>query len=465
MGRCPVYPKPSKTRSRGLMTFIRKRRSWLDSLYERSYSMKMGELRLPALKLFMPNQPELVKRIMLDEVAQFPKHSLLHEQLEPLLGDSIFTTNGDVWRRQRDMLDVAFGNREVERVFPAMQACAAKMFSRIEARGDLSEQAFDIEQEMTLVTADVIFRTIMSTELDASEAAKVLDAFERFQKRSPRYALLRMFGVPRGRFLGFLDRKRVRDAKTVRHYIHRAIGARYDAFQDKGEDDFGDILSQILKAKDQSGSGFTLDETVDQVAMLFLAGHETSASALSWSIYLLALYPEWQTKIRAEFAGLGSYTDWKVTDVKGFSTARLVFMEALRLYPPVGFFMREAGSDTQMRDKQIEKESLLVVSPWLLQRHTELWDEPKQFCPMRFSAQSQREGAVPKNGYIPFGLGPRVCIGAAFALQEATLLLCALLQRYEFGLKEGFDPDPVGRLTVRSENGIWVYLNKLKRTE
>lgn len=463
MSRCPVFPKPRKNQRSGVLAFMAKRRSWLDGLYERSYRMKMGEVELPAVHLFMPNQPELVQKILVDEASEFPKHALLDEQLRPLLGDSIFNTNGAVWQRQRDMLDVAFDNRQVERVFEPMQVAAERMLERIDASIAASESGvIDIDPEMTLVTADIIFRTIMSTELDAHEAQDVLEAFERYQARSPRFALLRMFGVPQGALLRFLDRKRARDAEIIRHYIHRAIERRYRQFLRDGEDSTGDILAQILNARDAKGEGFSLEEVVDQVSMLFLAGHETSASAMTWTLYLLALHPEWQGAIRDELSSLGERSDWSIKGLKRCNKLRMVFMEALRLYPPVGFFMRETTKDEVMRDKKLKKGSLVVIAPWLLQRHKDLWNEPEQFCPMRFD--SKAEGRLPKYAYLPFGVGPRVCIGAAFAMQEAMLLLATLVKQYAFSLEEGFEPDPVGRLTIRSDNGLRLLISPCKES-
>ena len=460
--QCPVYPKPMKKKASMLFFFFKKRYSWLDGLYERSYFMKMGKVKLPGITLFMPNQPDLVKTILIDEVNNYPKHRILGDMLRPLLGDSIFTTSGEQWRKQRDMLDIGFDNAQVERVFDRMQEAVKRLLSKLNQYPE--GEPFNIDTEMTLVTADIIFRTILSADLDEQEALAVIKAFSHYQETSPKLALLWMFNTPNNIVARWLDRKRQRDAKIIRDSIASKILPRYRNFIATGTDSHQDILNSILQAKDpQTNEPFSFEEILNQVSMLFLAGHETSASALTWSLYLLAINPEIQQELREEvMAVLDSDKDSLLTlaQVKKLSMVRKVFMEALRLYPPVGFFVRENIEATQLLDKKIPKQSAILVSPWLLHRHTELWDDPEQFCPMRFDAKASGK-PVPKNAYIPFGAGQRVCIGSAFAVQEAVLVLGEFVKQYRITLAAGFVPKPVGRITIRSDNGMSVVLSKL----
>jgi cytochrome P450 len=437
--------------------FFRKRRSWLDGLYARSYRMKMGEVRLPGLHLYMVNEPEQVKKVMMTDVEHFPKHEMLGKILEPLLGESIFTTNGEQWRKQRDMLDIAFNSAQVERVYDRMQEATQRMLNRFASYQ--AGSVVNVDPEMTLVTADIIFRAIMSADLNTAEGLEVMQAFERFQAASPKLALLKMFKLPDSWLLRWADRKRVRDAKTIRASLERVIRKRYEAYILLGKDEHDDILSQILAAKDpDTGASFSFDEIVDQVAMLFLAGHETSASALTWTLYLLAISPEIQEAAAQEVLSVvdeGQMTS--LSQAKQLSLVRRIFMEAMRLYPPVGFLARETTQVVDLKRKQIPAGASVVVAPWLLHRHEELWDDPHAFCPMRFDPKFPGKG-VPKHAYLPYGAGERRCIGAAFANQEAQLILAELLRAYRFSLAPNFEPDPVGRLTIRSENGMMLIL-------
>lgn len=455
MSGCPVFPKPLKGKASIWRLFFKKRRSWMDGLYDRSYRMKMGEVSLPGLHLYMVNQPDLVRRIMVSEYAEYPKHRMMGDILEPLLGESIFTTNGAQWKKQRDMLNPSFEMARVQHVFSLMQDAVGAMVRRLQAR-DLSKD-IDIDDEMTLVTADIIFRTILSVSIDSAEAKKIFDAFVLFQRESPRAALQRVFNFPSWWPFGRAQEKaRLAAGQEIRAAIARVIRPRYDA-PDAAEAQ--DILSSLLKAVDpDTGARFSFDEIVDQVCMLFLAGHETSASALTWSLYLLAEAPEVQEAAYREVAGILSTEVPSVSAVKKMSLVRDVFREALRLYPPVGFFARECAHASEMRDKKMPEGSLVVVAPWLIHRHEEYWDNPHGFDPARFEKGQQKMPL--KDVYLPFGMGPRICIGLAFAMQEAGLILSSLLRDYKFTLAPDFVPEPVGRITIRSENGMRLVLTK-----
>ncbi|OXY82127.1 cytochrome P450 [Oceanimonas doudoroffii] len=459
---CPVFPKPAKSKASLWKVFFTKRHSWLDALYERSYGMKMGEYKLPGLTLYMVNQPELVRKVMVQNMADFPKHAMLGDILEPLLGESIFTTNGEQWQKQRDMLDPAFKHARVQQVFGLMQHAVADMLARLEAH----QPGQDIDPEMTFVTADIIFRTIMSASLDAEQANRILDAFVRFQAESPRLALRKMFKLPGFLQRGASERKRLAAAKEIRTTIEDIIRPRYRQAeaaragcpQSQTElENQQDILSSLLLAKDAStGQPFGFDEIVDQISMLFLAGHETTASSLTWSLYLLATHPHIQQDAYEEVTRVLAAQPMGVEALRKMVLVRDVFREALRLYPPVGFFARECAHASEMRDKKMKAGSSVMVSPWLIHRHTDYWHEPHRFDPYRFTSKQLKTPL--SKAYLPFGAGPRVCIGAAFAQQESSLILASILQHYHLSLPDGFKPRPVGRLTIRSDNGLRLIL-------
>ncbi|MEO5671045.1 MAG: cytochrome P450, partial [Ramlibacter sp.] len=190
---CPAYPKPRRSRASTLLMFFSARKSWMDALYERSYSMQMGEVHIPGLDMYMVNEPALVRRVMTDQAADFPKSALLGEALEPLLGESIFTTNGDQWRRQRQMMDPAFAQARLNVAFPVMREAAQDLLARLAKIESGTEH--DVEVEMTHVTADIIFRTIFSVPMEGPDAHRVFDAFARYQAMAPRLMLPALFGM------------------------------------------------------------------------------------------------------------------------------------------------------------------------------------------------------------------------------------------------------------------------------
>jgi len=451
---CPAYPTPRKHKASGLLMFFSARRSWLDALYERSYRMQMGEIHLPGLDLYMVNEPTLVRQVLANADDNFPKSALLGEALQPLLGESIFTTNGAQWQRQRDMMEPAFAQARLNVAFPVMREATDAMLARLAALPDGVEH--DLEIEMTHVTADIIFRTIFSEPMTGPDAHRVFDAFSRFQAQVPRLMLPSLYGKRWLRWPWDAWRSR-RAAREIRGLLEHLVRPRFDAHRAGCPAARQDILAAFLDARDrESGEPFSFEALVDQVAMLFLAGHETSASALTWATHLLAQSPEVQARVHAEVkAQLGEGAP-ELGDMKALPLTRNVFRETLRLFPPVGFMARQTAGACPMRKKQVPAGATVVVAPWLIHRHRDLWPEPDAFNPDRYDGEASREAL--KQAYLPFGMGPRVCMGAAFALQEATLILAQLVRRYRLDAVPGHVPQPVGRLTIRSANGVRLRL-------
>jgi cytochrome P450 len=429
--------------------FLRSRHCSLASLMDVSYSMHMGEVGLPHKRIYIANQPDLVQRILVDEAENFPKSGIIADMLDLLMGDSIFVSNGAVWKRQRRMMNPAFEAARIKIVFDLMMQAVDALVARIDALAG-GEVAIDVE--MTHVTADIIFRTIFSKPLTAEEARLIYDAFIRFQETAFAHGMTRTVGFP-SLFTYFRQRRAKVAAADIRGVLDPLVKARYDSFHKGEPQSHQDILQALIAIKDaETGTHFDLRELCEQVSMLFLAGHETSASALSWALYLLAMDQEVQERLHREtIAVLGSRPP-QFSDMKKLSFTRNVFSEALRLYPPVAFLPRSAACPVHMRDKDIKAGSMITVSPWLIQRHRRYWREPDSFDPGRFDRDDTVEAQ--RTAYLPFSKGARVCLGAAFALQEGTLILANLARRFKFDPVPGFVPKPIGRLTVRSENGI-----------
>lgn len=445
MNKTPVFPRPAKSKASAFAMFILKRSSWLEGLYERSYKMKMGEVKGFGSTIYMVNEPHLVKKILVEEWQNYPKHSALSDVLLPLLGESIFTTNGAQWRKQRDMLEPSFANARIQTVFSLMQDAATALTEQ------LHEGEIDVDPHMTHVTADIIFRTIFSTPLKKKDADIIFEAFTQYQFESPKRIMGKLFNIPDFLFKFWGESKRQKSAKIIREKIASLIKPRYDNHDTSKQD----ILGTILEARDkETGKRFSFEEILNQICMLFLAGHETSASSLMWALYLLSLDKVVQQQCYEEVRG----QNINFAALRSFDAIKNVFREALRLYPPVGFYMREAKCPVTMRDKKIPKGGAILIAPWLIQRHEEYWEKPNEFCPARFDDEGSKQSI--REAYLPFSQGARVCIGAAFALQEATLILSTILQEYEILPHPNFEPKPVGRLTIRSDNGMRLIFKK-----
>lgn len=450
MGVCPFHPKPHNSKAGLITTFLLKRRSWLDGLYAKSYKMRAGRVKMPGFDLFVVNDPKEVRKIMVDNVKEFPKSDMLHELLKPLLGVSIFTTNGEVWKKQRELLRPSFEMTRISKVFDLMSSAAADMMERFRKYPDGS--IVEVDEHMTFVTADVIFRTIMSSKLDEIKGKEILHAFVTFQEETARTAIRKFFCLPDwlSNILG--ENKRMKAGAIIRKSLSDIIKPRYDSYKN---DNYSDILSSLLHTVDaSSGERFSFEEILDQVSMLFLAGHETTASSLTWTLYCLSLDQDAQQKAYNEIISINKDGKFSINDIKNMKYLTNVFKEALRLYPPVGFFARQSKGEAKIRDKVLQKGSGVVVAPWLIHRHDDFWEAPHEFRPDRHNE------SIPKEKYMPFGLGERICIGQGFAMQEAIIILANILREFKLELKDGFVPDVVGRLTVRSANGMMIKMSK-----
>lgn len=258
--------------------------------------------------------------------------------------------------------------------------------------------------------------------------------------------------VPRG-----FSRNTRRTAKAIRGLITDLTAARR-AEIDAGTAP-GDLATKIMTTRDpETGATFDTEEMVDQVAIFFLAGHETSASALAWALYLLATHPQAQERAAAEAQEfLQGPTFGNLSKLR---FTRDVFRETLRLYPPVPMMVREAAKAESFRNRNVPKGAQIVLSPWHLHRHTRLWDAPDEFDPERFATENGKTCA--RHAYIPFSSGARVCTGAGFAMVEGPLMLACILARWSVAPVPGKVPVPVAHLTVRAKDGIWLSVQRRK---
>ncbi|MEO0402952.1 MAG: cytochrome P450 [Pseudomonadota bacterium] len=416
----------------------------------RLYRAWMAEFRTPFFRSYMINQPELVKTVLKDRPDAFPKSDRISEGLRPLLGNSVFLTNGETWKRQRRIIDPAFEGGRLRETFPAMWEASEAAAHR------LPEGEVEIEEQTSHAAADVIFRTLFSIPIENALASAVFHEFRAYQRSQPILNLAAF--VPLPKWMPRMFRRDTRaSAARIRALITQLVETRAAEIADGTAPD--DLATKIMTTPDpDTGKCFEPEEMVDQVAIFFLAGHETSASALAWALYLMALYPDWQAKVAQEAQALET-CDFAV--MSKLPVTRDVFRETLRLYPPVPMMVREASCPERFRDRDVAKGSQMVLSPWHLHRHERLWDRPDDFDPGRWHTQNGK--ACQRDAYIPFSAGPRVCTGAGFAMVEGPLILARLLRDVEVSCIQGRDPVPVAHLTVRASEGIWLNLRKRQR--
>jgi cytochrome P450 len=396
------------------------------------------------------NDPAGIRQVLVTDESNFPKSDLMIAALKPLLGDGILISNGPVWQRQRAMMEPAFQQMRVRHQFPVMAATVADFVQRLEALGPGAE--INLDAEISLFALDVIFRTIFSRPIEPDEAREIFQAFTSYQDRAPQFEALTSLLIPPSPATDAPDQSLGAIGERIRDFVERRITS--------AATDGDDILQALMASRDPAtGEGFDHTELVDQITVLFLAGHETSASVLAWCIFLLSQRPTLAEQIRQESEALAPGRSLAQEELNKLVSLRNAFRETLRLYPPSAFMTRVAKSDTIVCGSQIKAGDLLVVSPWLVHRHHKYWQQPEYFDPDRFSAERERE--IVPGTYLPFGLGPRVCTGRSLAMIEGPLMVAELLRKFRFTTLEPQSVIPSYRLLVRPKTPIRCRLDRV----
>jgi cytochrome P450 len=309
----------------------------------------------------------------------------------------------------------------------------------------------DVSLAMMQLTLNIISRTMFSSDSDHIVAIMERGAGRYQAKMRPN--MMDFLGWPA--WLAGLPRLRVAD-RALREFdeeIDRLIKSRSSGPKQGPSD----LLARLIAARDeQTGGGMSEEEVRDQVITIFMAGHETTAMAMTWTWYLLSQHPAEEAKLHAELRSALNGRAPNSEDLSKLSYTRMVIDESMRLYPPVHTITREAVGDDILAGTPVPKGSTVLIAPWVLHRHQKLWQYPARFDPERFTPE--RAAARPRFSYLPFGGGRRICIGAAFATTEATLLLATIAQRYRLRLAAGHPVEPQGLITLRARHGMRMVL-------
>lgn len=393
----------------------------------------------------MVMDPTALRRVLREEVDHYPKSDVTKNILRPGVGESMFVAEGAHWRWQRRAAAPAFSHRNVSALAPIMSAAADRSVARL--KQSPGGRPVDVFEEMVATTFDVISDVTFSEE-DAFDAGEVHRAIDAYIDGVAKVSVLDIIGVPTwvprpGRVFG----------GSSLNAMKAMSDAAIDQRKSKGARDIPDLLDLLIASEDpKTGRQMTTAEMRDNLLTFIVAGHETTALTLAWALYLCAFDTKVQDKARAEAqAVLGARTA-TAQDVPDLKYIRQVIDETLRLYPPAGFLSRTAQKEDVLCGREIRKGDTVTIPVYALHRNHLLWDDPDQFNPDRFADPR----AVDRFAYLPFSDGPRVCIGASFALQEAVIILATLLARFKFTRVEGKDPKPVLVMTLRPEGGVWL---------
>ena len=427
------------------------RRNFIEALDEGMYSLPIISQGTAINRSFIVNDPAGLRRILLENAANYPKAPVEHRILGPAMGNGLILSEGETWRAHRRIMAPAFDHRTVERYAPVMVDATRNLADRWSKLP--SESAVEIEHAMMELTLEIISRSMFAADSDGIK--------EIIREGSSRYQVAMMVGllefVPG---LGPLwSAWKGRRGRAIMRDFNRAMFELIEARRHgPAANRPPDLLDRLMSARDEeSGVAMSATEIRDQVLTIFVAGHETTALALMWTWYLLAMHPEHEARMHEEIecALGGREPAWQ--DVQRLPYTRMILQESMRMYPAVHTLaFRQAQQDDVVCGMRVPKGAMITIIPWIIHRHRSHWERPDRFEPERFSPEAI--SARDRMAYLPFGFGPRICIGAAFAMTEAVLILATLARRFRMRLAPGCRVEPQALFTLRAKHGIHMKL-------
>lgn len=423
------------------------RRNFIEALDESMYRAPIIEQRSAVSRSFIVNDPAGLRRILLENAANYPKAPVEHRILGPAMGNGLILSEGDTWRAHRRIMAPAFDHRTNERYAPVMVDAARKLADRWAALP--AGATVEAEHAMMELTLEIISRSMFAADSDSIVAI--------IREGSERYQDVMMVGLVE--FIPAIGRlwsayKGVRGRAIMRDFDKAMFALIEKRMNRRGTSENPDLLDRLIASRDEeSGTRMSAREIRDQVLTIFVAGHETTALSLMWTWYLLSMHPEHEARMHAELDAVLGDREPSWHDVPRLTCTRRILQESMRLYPAVHTLaFRQAIADDVVCGMKVPRGSLVTMIPWIIHRHRSHWDNPAQFDPDRFlpEAIAKRD----RLAYIPFGFGPRICIGASFAMTEAVLCLATLAQRFSLRVAPGCRVEPQAVFTLRAKNGM-----------
>jgi cytochrome P450 len=417
-----------------------------------AYDELIYEMKGIGGRALVVSDPAGVKRILLDNVANYPKTPDDAPFLSAAFGDGLLTLEGERWRGHRRLMAPAFDHRSIVSYAPGMVAATTEFLAAWDGRG--AEAEIDIAEAMTALTLKIISRAMFSA--DSEEIGELFGSTFQRGLAGMDFGLLDLLPV-----IGPI-RIRGKIAK-IRKIFSQLDGAMHKLIQERakaGGAGAGDLLGRLVAARDaDTGVALTDQEVRDEMVIIFFAGHETTAVTMAFAFYLLAQRQAAEVKLHAELDRVLSGRMPVHADLENLPYTRMVIEETMRLYPAApGLSGRQAVDDDVVCGHAVAKGTQVFVAPWIIHHHAKLWDEPDAFDPERFSPERAKGRA--RFAHLPFGGGPRVCIGASLAMTEACLILATVAQRYRLSLVPGQDLALRSRITLRPRGGIRMKLSR-----
>lgn len=398
------------------------------------------------MRWHMLQGPDGLKRVFVDHVDNYPKSEMMLRMLRPAVGKSLFTTDGAEWRWQRRAVNPVFAHNSLTAIAPVMAAAAEQVSNRIAGHNG----PIDVVREMLSATLAVIVDVALSAS-DKFDSPKFADAITAYLHNVGRASLFDFLDLPAW-LPSFNQLRGATSVRSMRRIVAQTIGDHRSKVQSNAHGDGNNLLDQMLQAEDpETGRRLSEREILDNMVFFVVAGHETTALTLAWALYLLALDARTQQNLRDAARSVLGDRVATLDDVPRIANLDQVLQETMRLYPPVGVLSRRARNSDQLYDRDIGAGETVFLNIYGLHRHKLLWDHPDAFNPDNFLPGPAKNHH--RFQYLPFGAGPRKCLGAEFAMMQASIILSTLVARFEFS-HTGPAPLPVMHLTVRPEPPI-----------
>ncbi len=427
------------------------RKNFLAMWEEEAFELEFSSARVFCRQTFLCNSPASVQFALSQNNASFErKGPQMRFALKPLLGNGLFISDGPTWRARRRVVAPLIHANQLPRYAGMMVQAASDAGQQWQARmnpaGSASGVQLDMLAEMAHLTANIISRTVFGNDLDPEFSEEIVAGFSDYQELIGQIDPISLLGLPDS-FPRYYSRAVRRASRRIHAVIDRIIA---DTRARRAPDD-PSLIGQLLDARDENGQPLGDEALRDEAAVLFMAGHETTANTLAWVWFILSQTPHHVATLHGELQSVLSGRLPELKDVAQLKFTRAIIEETMRLYPPVPILPREALVDESFQGEAIPRGSLIFVVPWLLHRHKKLWDRPDHFVPERFLPE---QAPISKFAYIPFSVGPRVCAGMTFALTESILCLATIAQSFTAALAPGHVVEPVCRLTLRPAGGL-----------
>lgn len=439
--RRPIVP-PTPPRAPDDMSFLARlaviKRNMIATWGQRAYEEDVIEGRFFFRNSFILNRPDAIRHVLLSNYENYSRTPAGIRMLRPVLGDGLLIAEGHSWTFQRRTLAPAFTPRATANLVPHMTAVLDETIAKLDAQ---TSEPVDLREIMQRMTLEIAGRTMFSFGMDR-HGPTLRNFVMEYGARLGRPYLLDMV-LPLS-WPSPMDFARARFRKRWTEFVAMLIAERREMGKKEGAPP-RDLFDLMDEARDpETGKGFSDEQLVDEVATMILAGHETTATALFWALYLLALDPDTQEEIASETRG--EHLD-SMADIDRQKFTRAAIEETMRLYPPAFLIARAAREKDNAAGVEIGKGDIIMIAPWLLHRHEKLWDQPNAFIPKRFMSTE----APDRFAYLPFGAGPRVCIGAPFAQAESVLALARLIGAFRVELADTSPVIPLGVVTTQPD--------------